>query len=215
MIVIKVRRGLILPELRVAPAYTVGGGTSQAITTQVGTLTDDLTLIFAFSTTPSVGDEAVPGALMTTLDTDTGARKGRAAYRIFDGTTNLTTWTNTTAWGIMTFKAGTYNDSSIFSNGGAGYFNVSTPDNNVLYPALTAPPHVKCLKIDVAFSNQTVGFGQISGSTDMWNRSNTTWNSRAQYRNQTTAWSNTNVTHTIGSSTETLQFSAYLRGYGG
>lgn len=215
MILVKASRRLVLPELRVAPVYTVGSGTNQAITTQVGTLTGDLTLVFAFGTTATIPDEAVPGTLMTTIDTDGGGRKGRAAYRIFNGTTNLTTWTDTIGWGIATFKAGTFHAAAPFSNGGASYFSVSTPDNHVVVPALTSPLNAKSLAIFVSYSNQTVAFGAVAGSTDMWNRGSTTHNSRAVYKHQQTAFAGENTNHTSGSSTETLQFSAYLRGYEG
>lgn len=214
MFLIRGSRGLTMPELRTAAAWNAPGGTTNAISTQTGTQTGDLTIVFAVSTTGVTPDEATPGALMTTVDTLNDARRTRIAYRIFDGTTNLTTWTQTTSHGLVTIKAGTFHAAAPFSDGGAGYLNSSEPDNYVVWPSMTAPPNAKSWLLQFAWSNPAYTIGPWPGTTDLWNIS-AGFSSRCMYKHQTTAVTGANVNHTSGTAAQTAQFSAYLRGHEG
>jgi hypothetical protein len=214
MIFISKRGGLILPELRTAPAYIIGG--SPAITQQVGTLVGDLVVVVAYSTSGTAPNEAVPGALMTTVSVLTAIRSGRIAYRIATvaGTASLTTWTGGTgAYGIFTFKAGTFNPTTPFNNGGSTYFFTSEPDGRVDYPALTAPPNAKCLGLWISFTNLgPTHFGEVTSTTTMWDRDISSWYSRGMYRAQGSAFAGQSVNHLSGSAAQTLAFSGYIVG---
>ena len=206
----------VQPDFRTTPAHFVGG--SPAITQQTDTVVGDLVVIVAFSTSGSLPDEASPGTLMTTVDTLTAIRSGRLAYRIATtaGTASLSTWGGSiNSYGIFTIKKDTFNPSTPFNDGGAGYFFTSEPDGNIPYPALTAPPNSKCMAFFTAYSNLgPVHYGLVSGATSMWDRDATNHYSRGQYKAQESAFAGQTVSHITGTAAQTLACSGYIVGAG-
>jgi hypothetical protein len=207
--------GWRLPEVRETPVFFVPGGTSQAISAQATTEIGDLIMIFAYGTGGSVPDEGSPGTLFTTIDSESGTRKGRVAYRIASsaGTHSLSTWTATSSYGIATFKKNSFDAVAPFDTGGlTDELFVSEPDGHVVYPALTTPPVRKTLMIGAAYSNLTASFGAITGATTGWNQTTGGSYSRMFYKYQQAAFAGENVNHVSGTPAQTLGFLTYLKG---
>jgi hypothetical protein len=199
-----------LPSFRVNPVYTIGNAVAAQSATQVG----DLTLIWAFGT--GVAAPAEPGALLTTVDTNTGARKGTLDYRIATapGAVSFGTYTGTSAWGVMTFEAGTFDVATpIHKGGNANVFFTNEPDNFVAYPSLSAAPNAVCLGFLTAFSNLgPLEYGLAAGATSRWNRNATSDYSRAQTA-PLASYAGASINHVSGSAAQTLGCAGYIVGF--
>jgi hypothetical protein len=199
----------ILPAFRVPAAYTL----SAIPAAQAGTLIGDLTVILAFGTGASAPTE--PGALMVSVDSDAGIRKGRLAYRIAtaDGVVSFGTWTGCSSWAVMTFIGGTFDATTPFDDGGAGYFFTSEPDTSIAYPALAAAPNSACLAFWSAYSNLgPVEYGLVASSDSRWLRSTVSSYSRGA-TSARASFAGETVAHASGSAAQTLACSGYVVGF--
>jgi hypothetical protein len=201
-----------LPSFRTPAAYTIGS----AITAQAATQVGDLTVIWAFGT--GVAAPAEPGALMTTVDIMDAptARKGTLDYRIATGAgaTSFGTYTGTSAWGVMTFVAGTFDAvTPIHKGGNSNVFSTSEPDNFVTYPTLTAAPNAVCMGFLTAFSNLgPLEYGLATGATSRWNQNTSSHFSRGQTA-PLASLAGFNLNHISGSAAQTLVSAGYIVGF--